>query len=306
LSIDVGLVGCGRWGRLILRDLVSLGACVHVVAPSEATRAFALGNGAVSAASEIGAIRPALAGFVVATPTSTHGTVIEVLIPTDRPMFVEKPLTSDVATARRLVATAGDRIFVMEKWRYHPGIETIAAMARSGELGRVLGIRCYRLQWSHAHRDVDSIWTLMPHDLSIVTEILGHLPAARAAWTPVAGRPGCDMIAVLADPDGPQVTIEVGTSHPLHRRSTLVVGERKVVQLGDAYDDKIVVMEGRPDGVASGPHELPIGTEMPLLAELRAFLHRLQGGPAPRSSAAEGLSVVETIAALRALAGLTD
>jgi hypothetical protein len=51
---------------------------------------------------------------------------------------------------------------------------------------------------------------------------------------------------------------------------------------------------------------LPIGTEMPLLAELRAFLHHLQGGPAPRSSAAEGLSVVETIAALRALAGLTD
>jgi predicted dehydrogenase len=306
LSIDVGLIGCGRWGRLILRDLAALGARVHVVAPSEATRAFALGNGAASAVPEVTAIPAAIAGFVAATPASTHATVIEALVPTGRPMFVEKPLTNDAAAARRLVAAAGDRIFVMEKWRYHPGIEAMAEMARSGELGRVLGIRCYRLQWSHAHRDVDSIWTLMPHDLSIVTEILGHLPAARAAWTPVAGRPGCDMIAVLADPDGPHVTIEVGTSHPLHRRSTLVVGEHKVVQLGDAYDDKIVVMEGRPDGVSSGPHELPIGTEMPLLAELRAFLHHLQGGPAPRSSAAEGLSVVETIAALRALAGLTD
>src|SRR5262249_16237364 len=207
---------------------------------------------------------------------------------------------------RRLVAVAGDRIFVMEKWRYHRGIEAMAAMARSGELGKVLGIRCSRLQWSHGHRDVDAIWTLMPHDLSIVTEILGYLPAARAAWTPVAGRPGSDMIAVLADVDGPHVTIEVGTSHPLHRRSTLVVGEHKVVQLAHSYDDKIMVMEGRADGVSSGPHELTIATEMPLLRELRAFLDYLRGGPAPRSSAAEGLLVVERIAALRALAGLAD
>jgi hypothetical protein len=66
-------------------------------------------------------------------------------------------------------------------------------------------------------------------------------------------------------------------------------------QLGDSYDDKIVVMDGRPDGVSSGPHELTIGTEMPLLAELRVFLDYLRGGPAPRSSAAEGLLVVERL-----------
>jgi predicted dehydrogenase len=306
LSIEVGLIGCGRWGRLILRDLVALGARVHVVAPSEATRAFATAHGAVSAVTQVSAIEAAAAGYVVATPTSTHGAAIEQLIATGRPVFVEKPLASDVVTARRLVVAAGDRIFVMDKWRYHPGILAMAAMARSGELGDLLGIRSYRLGWSHAHRDVDSIWILMPHDLSIVLEILGHLPAPRAAWTPVTGRPQCDMIAVLADPGGPQVTIEVATSQPLYRRSTLVVGERKVAQLGDSYDDKIVVMDGRPDGVSSGPHELTIGTEMPLLAELRVFLDYLRGGPAPRSSAAEGLLVVERLAALRALAGLAD
>jgi predicted dehydrogenase len=306
LSIDVGLIGCGRWGRLILRDLVALGARVHVVAPSEATRAFAAGNGAASVVAEVAALESPVAGFVVATPTSTHGATIEPLIAVGRPIFVEKPLTNEVATARRLVAAAGDRIFVMDKWRYHPGILAMAAMARSGELGKVLGIRSYRLGWSHSRRDVDSIWILMPHDLSIAFEILGYLPAPRAAWTPVAGRPGCDMIAVLADTDGPQVTVEVGTSQPLYRRSTLIVGERKVVQLGDSYDDKIIVMEGRPDGVSSGPYEKEIGTEMPLLAELRVFLDYLRGGASPRSSAAEGLLVVERTAALRALAGLPD
>ena len=307
MTIDIGLIGCGGWGRLILRDLVSLEARVHVVAPSPTTRAFATGNGAVSAVAEISAIRVPVAGYVVATPTTTHGSVIQTLIPTGLPVFVEKPFTNDVGLARRLVAAAGDRIFVMDKWRYHPGIAAMAAMVRSGELGELLAIQSYRLGWSHRHRDdVDAIWIMMPHDLSIVLEILGYLPAARAAWTPVVGRASCDMIAILADPGGPQVTIEVATSQPLYRRSTLVVGDRKVVQLGDSYDNKIVIMEGRPDGPNSGPQDRSVGTELPLLTELRVFLDYLRGGAPPRSSAAEGLLIVERIAALRGLAGLRD
>jgi predicted dehydrogenase len=306
VTIDVGLIGCGRWGRLILRDLVSLGARVHVVAPSQATRAFAVANGATSAAANIGEIAASITGYVVATPTTTHGAVIEALLATARPIFVEKPISSDVASARRIVEAAGERVFVMDKWRYHPGIEAMAEMARSGELGKVLAIRSYRLGWSHSHRDVDAVWILMPHDLAIALEILGHLPQPRSAFAAVPGRGGCDMIAVLADDEGPHVTIEIATSQPLYRRSTVVVGDRKVVQLGDSYDDKIIVMEGRPDGVSSGPQERAVGAEMPLLTELRAFLDYLRGGAVPRSSAAEALLVVERIAALRALAGLRD
>ena len=307
MTIDIGLIGCGRWGHLILRDLLALGARVHVVAPSEVTRAFAASNGAASAVARLEAIAELVAGFVVATPTSTHAEVIEKLFVTGRPIFVEKPLTNDVASARRIVATAGERVFVMDKWRYHPGIEALAAMARSGELGSLLAIRSYRLGWNHTLREVDPVWILMPHDLSIALEILGSLPAPRAAWTPVAGRGGCDMIAVLADDSaGLQITIEVGTSQPLYRRSTLVIGDRGVAQLGDAYDDTIVIMDGRPNGASSGPQERPVGNAMPLLEELRAFLNHLIGGPPPRSSATEGLLIVERTSALRALAGLQD
>ena len=145
----------------------------------------------------------------------------------------------------------------------------------------------------------------MPHDLAIVLEILGSLPKPCAAWTPVAGRSGCDLIALLADDRAaPQVTIEVGTSQPLKRRTTVVVGDRKVAQLGDSYDDKIIIMEGRPDGASSGPYERVTSNEMPLLKELSAFLRHLRGGPAPRSSAADGLLIIETICALRTFAGL--
>jgi predicted dehydrogenase len=304
VSLRVGLIGCGNWGRHVLRDLVSLGAEVHVATPSPRSRATAEQGGAVRVVDRLEALET-LEGYVVASPSVTHADVIDALLPTGRPIFVEKPMTVDVASAKRLAATAGERIFVMEKWRYHAGIEALAAMAKSGELGRVLAIRTERVGWGNPHEDVDAGWILLPHDLSIAYEILGHLPAARAAWSPT-GRPHCDLIATLGDAGGPAVTMEIGISHPVTRRSVLVVGTERSAQLGGSYDDRISIAEGNPAGVRGAPYHQPVAGEMPLLRELRAFLDHLRGGPPPRSSAAEGMLVVERVAALRALAGLAD
>lgn len=300
----IGLIGCGNWGRHILRDLLSLGVTVHVVALAAAARTRALARGAVQAVERIGELDAAIDGYVVATPSATHAAVIDELLPGGRPIFVEKPLTTDVAAARRLAASAPERIFVMDKWRYHPGVEALAAMARANEFGRILAVRTYRLGWGNPHRDADAAWHLMPHDLSIALEILGYLPAARAAWTPVPGSPATDIIGVLANGEGPQVTMEIATSQPGNRRSVVVVGSQRSAQLSGSYDDRLTIADGRPDGERGEPYGRPIGSELPLLREVRAFVDYLHGGPPPRSSAAEGLLVVERIAALRALAGL--
>ena len=65
-------------------------------------------------------------------------------------------MTSDVASAERIVAQAGDRVFVMDKWRYHPGIEMLRQQVRSGRLGRPIALRSYRWGWSLTHDEVDA------------------------------------------------------------------------------------------------------------------------------------------------------
>lgn len=290
----VALVGFGRWGRLIFRDLRSLGASVTVVVPSEERRREALESGAAAA---VGAVEdlPEVDGAVVATPTATHAEVTERLLGTIQgPIYVEKPLTCDVEDARRILRRGGPRVFVMDKWRYHGGIQALRDLARSGRLGAITGLRSTRVQWGHPHRDVDGSWVLMPHDLAVTREILGRIPDPSAASGRGDGR-DVDLVAVLGE--DPWVRIEVSTRVPFHRREVVVSFEHGAAWLGDSHDDRILVLSAGGE-----TEEVAIPTEMPLLLELGAFARHLEGGPPPMSSAAEGAEVVEVIATCRRLA----
>ncbi len=210
-------------------------------------------------------------------------------------------MTTDVESARRLTREAGDRIFVMHKWRYHPGIAALADAVTAGELGEVQALRSYRLGWGKLQRDVDALWYLAPHDLSIAQHVLGFVPRARYAMQISRGSARQEIVGLLQDgPGGPAVMIDLGEAHPINRRSVVVIGTDGSAQLNGSYDDRVTLAFHR-DGKSI---ERPIGTELPLLRELRAFLDYLRGGPPPLSSAEEGLVIVERIAELRALAGI--
>lgn len=287
----MGLIGCGRWGRHILRDLRSLGCEVAVVARSADSRGRAAEGGAeaiVAAASELGEVE----GVVVATPTATHAEVVEEALGLGVPVYVEKPLTAEVASARRLAAAAPERLFVMDKWRYHPGVRELARIARSRELGEVVGFHSRRVTLGHRYSDVDTVWIHVPHDLAIALELLGEVPAPRAAAAEVVGGELAGVTAVFGD--APWAVIEVSTLAPAHRRELRLVCEGGVAQLDGGYAEAVVVARaGAID--ADSVERRPLEGELPLLAELRAFVEHLRGGPPPLSSAAEGVAIVEAV-----------
>jgi predicted dehydrogenase len=303
-DVHIALVGCGRWGANILRDLRDLGASVTAVARSEASieRARAGGAGVVASIDDL-SVGPSIDGVVVATPTSTHVEVVRGVLDLGVPVFVEKPLGTDVAACEALVSEAGERIFVMDKWRYHPGIEALGSLARSGDLGDLVGLSTVRHQWGSAHRDVDVVWVLAPHDLSIAMEILGALPEPVSA---VADRSGGSVTGLRGFLSGDVWhSMSVSARAPVWERSVTVFGTDAVAILADSFDDEILVFPSTElrFGDPPDPHRVAISTEMPLRGELDAFLGHVRGGPPPKADAAAALASVRAIDRLRALAG---
>jgi predicted dehydrogenase len=301
----IGLVGCGSWGKHILRDLAALECQVAVVARSDRSRANAEAGGAATIVRSVGEL-PDVEGVVVATPTATHPAAIDEALGLGVPVFVEKPLTNDAEAADRIAAAAPDRVFVMDKWRYHPGVELLGEIARSEELGPVSGLRTTRIGWGNPHEDVDAVWTLAPHDLSIALEILGSVPEPRSAVADGLDGIATGLVAMLGE--SPWYAFEVSSRAARERREITLVCEEGIATLADGYSDAVQVVRGRDPRKREDPDtELrAISSELPLLRELQAFVEHVRGGPPPRSSAAEGAAIVRTITELRALAGLSS
>jgi predicted dehydrogenase len=302
---DIGLIGCGRWGRLVLRDLVALGAGVTVVASSEHAE-HARSAGARNVIGHIDQL-PAVAGIVVVTPTSTHADVVEALLPRGVPIFCEKPLCDDAGRARRLAELGRERLFVMEKWRYHTGVLALAEIARSGELGPVTGLRTERLGYSHPYADTDCVWTLMPHEISIAWQILGEPPRPQSAFADLAGERVLGLVAASATASGPWHLTEISVRSAAQRRTVTLLCRDGTAMLEDAYADHIVIVGNPPpNGRKSEPRisRRPIPVRMPLHDELDSFLDHLAGGPPPLAPVADAARAVETIAEMRRLAGL--
>lgn len=295
----IGLVGCGRWGRLILRDLLSIGAEVKVVCRTQDSIQRALSLGAASATSHMDDLKDT-DGIVVAVPTASHADVLDAILPFGTPIFVEKPMTADVESARRLVRAAADRLFVMDKWRYHPVIEAMRTEIASGRVGDVLALRFTRWGWGNPHSDVNGLWILAPHDLAITLHLIGRIPEVVEAWAAIPHQPDLAMTAVLKGEGTPSVSLDISVASPEHRRRCLVIGSRMTLELRDGYDDRLFVREGAPGAADALVREIVAGNEMPLLCELQRFVGFLDGGPRPYSSAREGLLIVQRVADIAA------
>jgi predicted dehydrogenase len=290
----VGQIGCGEWGAHVLRDLRTIGCDVHVVARSEGSHARADQGGATAIVPDVSSLTD-IEAIVVVTPISTHAEVLDEALQHGVPVFVEKPLCDDPADADRLAAVASERLFVMDKWRYHPAIRKLADVAESGSVGRPLGLRTIRVQPENRH-DEDAIWVLAPHDLAIALEVLGEVPRPKAAAGIWDGERLVTLHALLESDHGWHV-MEISERATRVERRVELHCEDGLAVLESAWDEHIVIhtLDGRSERVeASG--------ELPLLAELRAFVGHVAGGRAPSSSVTEGAEVVRTIATLRSLA----
>jgi predicted dehydrogenase len=265
---------------------------VRVADPSVAAQRAALGEGAAEAARDVETLGTFDAA-IVATPTLEHARSIESLAPRGVPIFCEKPLTADAGAARRLAEALEGRLWPMEKWRWHPAIEAIAAIARGGEAGPARELRTLRAQPAISGYDVDPVWVLAPHELSIASEILGGLPAITRAEASFEE----DRVTGLSARGGGDVafSFEVSARAPRRERGVeLVCRDGTVFWRSD--DEHAIRVAG---------HRRAVDPEPPLRRELRAILAFLNGAAPPKGTAGHGADLVAVLEHARRIAGVS-
>ncbi|MCK6460184.1 MAG: Gfo/Idh/MocA family oxidoreductase, partial [Planctomycetes bacterium] len=252
---------------------------------------------------------------LVATDAAGHAALVEAAAAAGKHVLVEKPLALDVADARRAVEAAqrkGVLLQVGHLLRYHPAVEVMLKVARA-ELGKIRCVAAQRLNFGQLRTDENVLFSLGPHDLSIMLELFGEMPDSVAAQGSAFVREGIEDLCfvTLRFPKGGIGQLHLSWLDPHKVRRLTVVGERKMAIFDDMEPrEKVRVFDSAveaPNGtwvygenlsLRTGDIFVPaFGATEPLAVEIAHFVDCVKNGRPPRTGGEEGIRVVTILAA---------
>ena len=247
--IRFGVIGYGYWGPNIVRNLEGVeGACVQAVADKSAKarkRAQAGHHGVRVVADESEIIGSAdIDAVAIVTPVWTHFELAEAALKNGKHVFVEKPFTSDSTQAEKLIDLAARqnlKIMVDHTFLFTGAVRKIKQVLREGTLGKMYYYDSIRVNLGLFQHDVNVVWDLAPHDLSIMDHLIEERPEAIVA-TGQCHLNGFEDVAFITVyfPNGIIAHINVNWLSPVKVRTTLIGGEKKMLVWNDLEADEKV------------------------------------------------------------------
>jgi len=263
-SVDIALFGAGRWGSHLLRNFLAHPQIrLRAVVEASETRLAALReelDGQVELLSDWQAAMAleGLDGVAIATPAATHYTLIETALKAGLHVLAEKPLTLDVGSSQSLcdLATKQNRQLVIDHtYLFHSAV--VAGRAALPEVGTLRYGYATRTHLGPVRRDVDALWDLAIHDISIFNYWLGESPVRVQAQGSSWLQPQISTLRSpngLADvvwcrlqyPSGFQATIHLCWANPDKQRRLCVVGD-KATLIFDEMNRETPLVQQRGD-----------------------------------------------------------
>lgn len=325
--IRVAVLGLGRWGPNLLRNLNNGRTCQvkWAIDPSEARRqAFAERYPDIHfAESHQAALHDSgVDAFVIATPTTTHYELCKDALLAKKHVLVEKPLTADSAQAEELCELSektGRFLMVGHVFLFNGAVRQVKSYIDAGELGRIYYIAMTRTNLGPVRTDVNAAWDLAAHDISISNYWLDECPVSASALGGVWLNEGIEdaVFATLRYPKGEIVTLHASWLNPRKARDITITAERKMVTFDDTeVQEPIRIYEksvNKPanDTGAGGPqsgvrpslrdgdiHIPKVAMVEPLQNECDHFIQSIATGTAPQSGARSATSVVYVLEAI--------
>jgi predicted dehydrogenase len=318
MTLKVGVIGAGYWGPNLVRNLSEApGAEPVAVADLSEERLAPLRK-------RFPAMRMTtdhhellddnkIDAICIATPVGTHRKIAEEAFAAGKHVFVEKPLAGTVVDAEAIVRAAeraGKTLMVGHTFVYNPAVVQVKGILDADGLGRVHYIDSQRVNLGLHQFDINVLWDLGPHDISITLYWLGEEPS----WVQCMGacyvQPNIEDVVFLmiGFPSGAIAHAHLSWLAPSKLRTMTVIGSRKMVVYDDVqtvekvkiYDhgvEKLLGEDLRRSYRAGDIHSPRIDVTEALQLEMRHFIECVRDGKKPRSDGEVGLHVVRVLEA---------
>lgn len=270
-GLSVGVVGCGYWGSKHARVLHSLDAVDRVAAidsSSDSIAALQRAFPGLEGYPSLGAALDHVDAIVIATPPRTHCALALDAITAGKHVLVEKPMATSVDEAHSMIAAARAQdvvLMVGHTFEYHSAVWKLRELVRSNELGRLHYLDTARLNLGRYQNDVNVLFDLAPHDISILNYVLGTQPVSVECWASRHAHRQHEDVAYLRlyyDEPGAFANVHVSWLDPFKVRRVTVVGSNKMVVFNDLASEERIRIHDK--GVAELPQDEGDLTQPPM------------------------------------------
>ena len=319
--INIGVIGAGYWGPNLIRNFAELPKTNLVAVADMKTERLERINRTYPSVETVTDHRElfkmGLDAVVIATPPATHYALASECLRQGLHVMVVKPLTLRSEDSEELVKLAEERgltLMVGNTFEYNSAVQALKQLIDDGELGEIYYINAVRTNLGLFQPNVNAMWDLAPHDISILLYLLGKEP------TSVSAQGGAAVFKHIHDVvymhlkfgDGPLAHIHVSWLDPNKVRKITVVGSKKMAVYDDVETlEKIKIYD---KGVDAPPYTNSFGEFQcsyrygdiitphihfvePLRAETEHFANSILNGTTPRSSGTVGLRIVKVLEA---------
>jgi predicted dehydrogenase len=279
--IGLAVIGAGYWGPNLVRNFqASPSFRVRWLCDLDVARARNVlgGYSTITATDDYAAVLAddEVQAVAIATPAGTHLDVALAALRAGKHVLVEKPLASTYDEGRRLVDEAGSRGLTLmcdHTYCYTPAVTRIREIVRSGELGELHYIDSVRINLGLIQRDIDVMWDLAPHDLSIIDFVLPDdvEPVAVAAHgaDPIGAGRSCVAYLTLELSTGAIAHIHVNWLSPTKVRTTMIGGSKRTLVWDDLNPTQRVSIFDRGVDLAA-PEDLAADERRDMLISYRS------------------------------------
>ena len=301
---NVAVIGCGIWGKNVVRNFYNLNALHTVCDLDEENRKNLMEQypdvNIISDSNEI-FNNPEIEAVAVVTPSHTHYKIVKKAIESGKHVYVEKPISTVSEEARDLTEFAiknNKVLMVGHLLMYHPVVNRLKMLIEEGALGEIRYVQSDRLNINYFKNDRSVMWDLAPHDVSMTSYILGKEPVRviSAVGASSDNNGIMDITHVTIEYEG-GIVAQISDSwiHPQKRVNLLVRGTKASAMFDDTLaENKLQIFESSSPKVSTTEVIDYIEIE-PLKLECQHFLNCFEQGKQARSDGHNGFNVVKVL-----------